>query len=91
MKKLAILMMLMICSNSFSQKKELRQIKKLVSEKFYEEALSSLDEINGIVQTSDDKIKAEYYYNRAVSERETDQFSNSINSYNSLIKIDDSN
>ena len=84
-------MMLMICSNSFSQKKELRQIKKLVSEKFYEEALSSLDEINGIVQTSDDKIKAEYYYNRAVSERETDQFSNSINSYNSLIKIDDSN
>jgi tetratricopeptide (TPR) repeat protein len=91
MKKLAILMMLMICSNSFSQKKELRQIKKLVSEKFFEEALSSLDEINGIVQTSDDKIKAEYYYNRAVSERETDQFSNSINSYNSLIKIDDSN
>ena len=62
-------MILMICSNSFSQKKELRQIKKLVSEKFYEEALSSLDEINGIVQMSDDKIKAEYYYNRAVSER----------------------
>ena len=30
MKKLAILMMLMICSNSFTQKKELRQINKLI-------------------------------------------------------------
>lgn len=91
MRKLSILIILMICSNSFSQKKELRQIKKLVSEKFYEEALNSLDDITGIIQTSDDKIKAEYYYNRSVSERETDQFLNSINSYKSLIKIDDSN
>ena len=38
MKKLAILMMLMICSNSFTQKKELRQINKLISESFFNEA-----------------------------------------------------
>ncbi|MEE2605084.1 MAG: hypothetical protein VYB19_02885 [Bacteroidota bacterium] len=92
MKKLAILMMFIFCSNSFSQKKELRQITKLVNENFYEEALSSLDEIKNLVEVSDDqKLKATYFYNRAISERETGEFSNSINSYKSLIKIDDSN
>ena len=91
MKKLAILMMIMICSNSFSQKKELRQITKLVNENFYEEALSSLDEIKNLVDVSDDeRLKATYFYNRAISERETGEFSNSINSYKSLINIDDS-
>ena len=59
MKKLAILMMFIFCSNSFSQKKELRQITKLVNENFYEEALSSLDEIKNLVEVSDDqKLKA---------------------------------
>ena len=83
--------MLIICSNSFSQKKELRQITKLVNENFYEEALSSLDEIKNLVEVSDDeRLKATYFYNRAVSERETGEFSNSINSYKSLINIDDS-
>lgn len=91
MKKLAILMMLIICSNSFSQKKELRQITKLVNEEFYKEALSSMDEIKNLVEISDDeRLKATYFFNRAISERETGEFSNSINSYQSLINIDDS-
>ena len=91
MKKLSILMILMICYNSFSQKKELRQITKLVNENFYEEALSSLNEIKNLVEVSDDeRLKATYFYNRAISERETGEFLNSINSYKSLINIDDS-
>tara|TARA_B100001939_G_scaffold331391_1_gene329335 strand:- start:788 stop:2095 length:1308 start_codon:yes stop_codon:yes gene_type:complete len=91
MRKLAILIMLIIGYNSFSQKKELRQITKLVNENFYEEALSSLDEIKNLVEVSDDeRLKATYFYNRAISERETGEFSNSINSYKSLINIDDS-
>ena len=61
MKKLAILMMLIICSNSFSQKKELRQINKLISESFFTEAESSLEAISALVEVSDDKIKAQYY------------------------------
>ena len=36
------------------------------------------------------KLKATYFYNRAISERETGEFLNSINSYKSLINIDDS-
>ena len=84
-------MILMICYNSFSQKKELRQITKLVNENFYEEALSSLNEIKNLVEVSDDeRLKATYFYNRAISERETGEFLNSINSYKSLINIDDS-
>ena len=62
MKKLAILMMLMICSNSFTQKKELRQINKLISESFFNEAESSLEAISSIIEVSDDKIKAQYYF-----------------------------
>jgi hypothetical protein len=49
MKKLAILMMLMICSNSFTQKKELRQINKLISESFFNEAQTSLEAISSLV------------------------------------------
>ena len=90
MKKLAILMMLMICTNSFTQKKELRQINKLISESFFNEAESSLEAISSIVEVSDDKIKAQYYFYLAKVSNELEKFNDAITAYESLKSINDS-
>ena len=90
MKKLAILLMLMICSNSFTQKKELRQINKLISESFFNEAESSLEAISSIVEVSDDKIKAQYYFYLAKVSNELEKFNDAITAYESLKSINDS-
>jgi len=90
MKKLAILMMLMICSNSFSQKKELRQISKLISESFFNEAESSLEEISALVEVSDDKTKAQYYFYLTKVSNELGKFSDAITAYDKLKSINDS-
>lgn len=90
MKKLAILMMLMICSNSFTQKKELRQINKLISESFFNEAESSLEAISTLVEVSDDKIKAQYYFYLAKVSNELEKFNDAITAYESLKSINDS-
>ena len=90
MKKLAILMMLMICSNSFTQKKELRQINKLISESFFNEAESSLEAISSIVEVSDDKIKAQYYFYLAKVSNELEKFNDAISAYENLKSINDS-
>ena len=90
MKKLAILMMLIICSNSFSQKKELRQINKLISESFFTEAESSLEAISALVEISDDKIKAQYYFYLAKVSNELEKFNDAITAYDNLKSINDS-
>ena len=90
MKKLAILMMLIICSNSFSQKKELRQINKLISESFFNEAESSLEAISALVEVSDDKIKAQYYFYLAKVSNELEKFNDAISAYDNLKSINDS-
>jgi tetratricopeptide (TPR) repeat protein len=90
MKKLAILMMLMICSKSFSQKKELRQINKLISESFFNEAESSLEAISALVEVSDDKIKAQYYFYLAKVSNELEKFNDAITAYENLKSINDS-
>ena len=90
MKKLAILMMLIICSNSFSQKKELRQINKLISESFFTEAESSFEAISALVEVSDDKIKAQYYFYLAKVSNELEKFNDAISAYDNLKSINDS-
>lgn len=90
MKKLAILMMLMICSNSFTQKKELRQINKLISESFFNEAQSSLEAISSLVEVSDDKIKAQYYFYLAKVSNQLEKFNDAITAYENLKSINDS-
>ena len=83
-------MMLIICSNSFSQKKELRQINKLISESFFTEAESSLEAISALVEVSDDKIKAQYYFYLAKVSNELEKFNDAITAYESLKSINDS-
>ena len=83
-------MMLMICSNSFTQKKELRQINKLISESFFNEAESSLEAISSLVEISDDKIKAQYYFYLAKVSNELEKFNDAITAYENLKSINDS-
>ena len=83
-------MMLMICSNSFTQKKELRQINKLISESFFNEAESSLDAISSLVEISDDKIKAQYYFYLSKVSNELEKFNDAITAYENLKSINDS-
>lgn len=80
----------MICSNSFTQKKELRQINKLISESFFNEAESSLEAISSIIEVSDDKIKAQYYFYLAKVSNELEKFNDAITAYESLKSINDS-
>ena len=47
---------------SFGQKKELRQIKKLVDEKFFQEAESILEINKDLLLSGDSKTDAQYYY-----------------------------
>ena len=83
-------MMLMICSNSFTQKKELRQINKLISESFFNEAQSSLEAISSLVEVSDDKIKAQYYFYLSKVSNELEKFNDAITAYENLKSINDS-
>jgi len=80
----------MICSNSFTQKKELRQINKLISESFFNEAESSLEAISSLVEVSDDKIKAQYYFYLAKVSNELEKFNDAITAYENLKSINDS-
>jgi len=82
--------MLMIFSNSFSQKKELREINKLISESFFNEAESSLEAISALVEVSDDKIKAQYYFYLAKVSNELEKFNDAITAYENLKSINDS-
>jgi tetratricopeptide (TPR) repeat protein len=82
--------MFFICSNSLSQKKELRQINKLISESFFDEAENSLETISALVQASDDKTKAQYYFYLAKTLNELEKFQDAINAYDKLKSINKS-
>ena len=60
MKKLTFLISLFIFFNLNAQKKELRQVDKLISQSFFDEANSNLSEIQSLVLSSEDKYKADF-------------------------------
>ena len=62
MKKLTFLIAILVAFNLNSQKKELRQVDKLISQSFFDEANSNLSEIQSLVLGSEDKYKADFYY-----------------------------
>ena len=62
MKKIIIsLLVFSIFQLTFSQKKELKTVDKLVKSADYENALTTLESINSLIETSEDKTKAKYY------------------------------
>ena len=63
MKKLIlILITISITHFSFSQKKELKTVEKLIKSNNYTEAINILGSLNDLIDSADDKTKAKFYY-----------------------------
>ena len=88
MKKIIIsLLVFSIFQLTFSQKKELKTVDKLVKSADYENALTTLESINSLIETSDDKTKAKYYYFKGLA-----KYQNGTGSFeNKLLSVDDFN
>ena len=84
MKKLTFLIALLIAFNLNSQKKELRQVDKLISQSFFDEANNNLSEIQTLVLSSEDKYKADFYFFKSMVSNELENFDEAIASYNNL-------
>ena len=84
MKKLTFLIALLISFNLNSQKKELRQVDKLISQSFFDEANNNLSEIETLVLSSEDKYKADFYFFFFRVSNELENFDEAIASYNNL-------
>ena len=84
MKKLTFLITLIIAFNLNSQKKELRQVDKLISQSFFDEANNNLSEIQTLVLSSEDKYKADFYFFKSMVSNELENFDEAIASYNNL-------
>ncbi len=91
MKKIALLLITLFVSDLNSQKKELRQVDKLISQSFFDEALSELSKIESLVLSSEDKYKADFYYKKTKVSTELKNFKDAIFSYNSLESIESNN
>ena len=88
MKKI-ILSLIIFClfQLSYSQKKELKTIEKQIKSEEYENALNTITSIKSLVDSSDDKIKARYYYLKGMA-----RYQNGNGSFeNKLLSIDDFN
>ena len=90
MKKLALLISIFLVSNLQSQKKELRQVDKLITQSFFEEANSELNNIESLVLSSEDKNKALFYFYKSRVSNELENFEDAINSYKNLMSINPS-
>ena len=90
MKKLALLISIFLVSNLQSQKKELRQVDKLITQSFYDEANSELNNIESLVLSSEDKNKALFFFYKSKVSNELENFEDAINSYNNLMSINSS-
>ena len=88
MKKLIIfLLAISIFQLGFSQKKELKSVDKQLKSADYQDALKTLESIKDLVETSDDKIKAKYYFLKGLA-----RYQNGTGSFeNKLLSIDDFN
>ena len=84
MKKLTFLIALLTAFNLNSQKKELRQVDKLISQSFFDEANNNLSEIQPLVLSSEDKYKADFYFFKSMVSNELENFDEAIASYNNL-------
>lgn len=88
MKKIIItLLVLSIFQVGFTQKKELKTIDKLVKAGEYDNALNTSESIKALIESSEDKTKAKFYYLKGLA-----RFQNGEGSFeNKLLSIDDFN
>tara|TARA_S200000501_G_scaffold272990_1_gene256727 strand:- start:839 stop:2131 length:1293 start_codon:yes stop_codon:yes gene_type:complete len=90
MKSIYIYISVLFISFSFSQKKELRQIKRLIDEKFFQEAESVLDSNTDLLLSGDSKTDAQYYYYATKIYTEIESFVLATNSLEKLMSINTS-
>ena len=70
MKKYIIKLFVFFSFFAHGQKKELRNIDKLINESFFKEAKFELEKIESIIETSDEKFKAQFYYYTTIANYE---------------------
>ena len=61
-KLILILITISITHFSFSQKKELKTVEKLIKSNNYTEAINILESLNDLIDSADDKTKTKFYY-----------------------------
>ena len=90
MRPIFIYIAVLFFSFSFSQKKELRQIKRLIDEKFFQEAESILESNKDFLLSGDSKTDAQYYYYATKIYTEIKSFKLAKNSLEELMSINPS-
>ena len=90
MRNIILIIFLSLCFNIQAQKKELRKIDKLVTESFFKEANSELQNSKSLILSSEDKYKAQFYFYDAKVSNELDEYENAINSLNELNQLNPS-
>ena len=90
MRSIFIYIAVLFFSFSFSQKKELRQIKRLIDEKFFQEAESTLKSNKDFLLSGDSKTDAQYYYYATKIYTEIKSFKLAKNSLEKLMSINPS-
>jgi len=90
MRSIYIYIAVLFFSFSFSQKKELRQIKRLIDEKFFQEAESVLNSNKDLILSGDSKTDAQYYYYATKIYTEIESFVQATNSLEKLMSINTS-
>ena len=90
MRSIFIYIAVLFFSFSFSQKKELRQIKRLIDEKFFQEAESTLKSNKDFLLSGDSKTDAQYYYYATKIYTEIKSFKLAKNSLGELMSINPS-
>ena len=90
MKSIYIYIAVLFFSFSLAQKKELRQIKRLIDEKFFQEAESILESNKDFLLSGDSKTDAQYYYYATKIYTEIKSFKLATNSLDKLLSINTS-
>ena len=90
MRNIILIIFLSLCFNIQAQKKELRKIDKLVTESFFKEANSELQNFKSLILSSEDKYKVQFYFYDAKVSNELDEYENAINSLNELNQLNPS-
>ena len=88
MKKILLIGLLSFSFLSFAQKKELRKAAKLLDQSFYVEALNALSQIESLIDGTDQKYQAQYYYLNGWALKEDSKTYESVASLKKAIEID---
>jgi tetratricopeptide (TPR) repeat protein len=95
MKKLIlILLTISITHFSFSQKKELKTVEKLIKSNNYTEAINILESLNDLIDSADDKTKSKFYYLSGLADYQNGESSfenklSSIENFNNAKEIEE--